>query len=50
MNVGKFNLKKLNYVEVKGQCQIKVSNGFAAFKTLMIIWASVGLGEILKRM
>jgi hypothetical protein len=30
----RFNLRKLNDVEVKEQCQIKVSDGFTALENL----------------
>jgi hypothetical protein len=36
----RFSLKKLNYVKDKEQCQVKISNMFAALETWMIIWTS----------
>jgi len=33
----RFNLKKLNYVEVKEQYQVQISNKSAALENLMII-------------
>jgi hypothetical protein len=32
--VDKLNLRKLNELEVRKQCQIKISNGFAALEKL----------------
>jgi hypothetical protein len=33
-----FDLRKLNDAEVKEQYQVKITNGFAALKTSMIMW------------
>jgi hypothetical protein len=35
--VERFNLRKLNYVEVKEQQQVKISNKFAALENLMMM-------------
>jgi hypothetical protein len=55
----RFNLKNLNYLEIKEQYQIKISNRFAALKRLrrrmmmmmmmMMIWTSIGLVKLLQR-
>jgi hypothetical protein len=45
----RFNLKKLNDVEVKEQYQVKISNKFVAlWKTWMMKWTSKGGGEVLE--
>jgi len=44
----KFNLKKLNYMEVKEQHKVKISNKFAALEYLMT-WISIGLWKVLER-
>jgi hypothetical protein len=53
-HVERFNLRKLNDVQVKGQCQAEISNGCAALENLMMMtmtmkmWASVGIGNVLE--
>jgi len=44
----RFNLKKLNDVAVKEQHEIKVSIGMWFWKTLMMMWTSVGLEKRIK--
>jgi hypothetical protein len=38
----KFNLKKLNDVDIKDEYQIKISNRFAALENLDVMWTSTG--------
>jgi hypothetical protein len=44
----RFNLKKVNGVEVKEQYQIKISTRFAALENIMM-WISIGCGKVLER-
>jgi hypothetical protein len=45
----RFNLKNLSSVEVKNHMRLKSQIGYQLWKTLMMIWASVGLGIVLQR-
>jgi len=45
---GNFNARKLNDLEVKEECQVKISNSFAAFENLMMMWTSVGRVKVLR--
>jgi hypothetical protein len=45
----RFNLKKLNDVEVKEEIQVKISNNFVALENSDNVLISIELGEVLKR-
>jgi hypothetical protein len=46
--MNRFNLNKLNDVEVKEQYQVKFQTDLQFWRIWMIMWISVGLGRILK--
>jgi hypothetical protein len=45
----RFNLKKLNDVEVEEWYQVKISNRFATLAWMMIMLISIGLGKVLEK-
>jgi len=53
-DMDKFNLKKLNDMDVREQYQLNISNRFLPLENLMMMmmmmmmmWTSVGLGKVL---
>jgi hypothetical protein len=45
----RFDLRKLNNAEVRNSIKSKSQRSLQLWKTWMIMWTSVGLGEILER-
>jgi hypothetical protein len=45
----RFSLKKLNEVEGKEQYRVEISNRFAAWKTLTLMWILIRLWKLLEK-